>query len=347
MTRIPKVDLESHFFTPEYFEFLRGRSTPPRFEVTDENVRVWLEPSLPDTMLTHSHRLRDTLLDLSEARVAALDEAGIAVQFLSVSSPGFEQLEAGIQVEHTRRANDALARFISQHPTRFAGLASLPVSAPQEAADELERCIHELDFKGGNIHSHIGNTYLDDARYSPILERAARLKVPINLHPTLPHANMLEPYLGYGWAMPGPGLGFGHETAVHAMRIVYSGAFDRLPDLEIILGHFGEGLMHWLYRVDFDFNKPWMAKSHRADIARKPSDYLRSNFWYTCSGNWLDSALLATMHEVGVDRIMFASDYPWEQIEDGADFIEAAPISDEDRRKICHENATKLFDLSI
>jgi len=347
VARTPKIDLESHFFTPEYMALLESRTRPPRFEVTDENVRVWLEPSLPDVMLTHSHHLRNTLLDLSEARIAAMDEAGIAIQFLSVSSPGFEQFEETVQVEHARKANDALAAFVATHPTRFVGLASLPVSAPLEAADELERCVAELGFKGGNVHSHIGDTYLDEARYFPILERAARLKVPINLHPTLPHANMLGPYLGYGWAMPGPGLGFGHETAVHAMRIVYSGAFDKLPDLELILGHLGEGLMHWLYRVDFDFNKPWMAKSHRADIERKPSDYLRSNVWYTCSGNWLDSALLATIHEVGAGRVMFASDYPWEQIADGADFIEAAPISEDDRRKICHENAARLFDLTV
>jgi predicted TIM-barrel fold metal-dependent hydrolase len=347
MNRFRKVDLESHFFTPEYMALLESRERPPRFEVTDEHVRVWLEPSRPDITLTHSHRLRDTLLDLSEARLEVLDSAGIAVQFLSVSSPGFEQFEPEVQVEHTRKANDVLAAFVARYPDRFVGLASLPVSRPEAAADELERCVRELGFKGGNVHSHIGDTYLDDARYFPILERAAQLKVPINLHPTLPHGNMLEPYLGYGWAMPGPGLGFGHETAVHAMRIIYSGAFDKLPDLQIVLGHFGEGLMHWLYRVDFDFNKPWMAKAHRPAIEKRPSDYLRSNFWYTSSGNWLDSALLATIHEVGVDRVLFASDYPWETIEDGATFIENAPIPDEDKEKICHGNAEQLFGLAI
>jgi predicted TIM-barrel fold metal-dependent hydrolase len=347
MSRFKKIDLESHFFTPEYMELLESREQPPRFEVTDENVRVWLEPSRDDVTLTHSHHLRNTLLDLGPERIEAMDRVGIAIQFLSVSSPGFEQFEPEVQVEHARKANDVLADFIAEHPDRFVGLASLPVSKPDVAADELERCITELGFKGANVHSHIGNTYLDDARYFPILERAATLKAPINLHPTLPHGNMLEPYLGHGWALPGPGLGFGHETAVHAMRIVYSGAFDKLPDLEIILGHFGEGLMHWLYRVDFDFNKPWMAKAHRAQIEKKPSDYLRENFWYTSSGNWLDSALLATIHEVGVDRVMFATDYPWEQIEDGANFIEAAPISDADKEKICHGNAERLFGLTV
>ncbi len=341
-----KIDLESHFFTPEYMRFLESRTVPPRFEVTETDVRVWLEPSRPDVTLQHSHHLRDTLLDLSAARIEVLDRAGIAIQFLSVSSPGFEQFEPEHQVEQARAANDVLAGFIAEFPDRFAGLASLPVFRPEEAADELERCIVELGFKGGNIHSHIGNTYLDDPRYFPILERAARLRAPINLHPTLPHGNMLEPYLGHGWALPGPGLGFGHETAVHAMRIILAGTFDRLPELEIILGHFGEGLMHWLYRVDFDFNKPWM-KLHRPPIEQKPSDYLRTNFWYTTSGNWLDSALIATISEVGADRIMFASDYPWEQIEDGAAFIEAAPIDEATREAICHGNAERLFGLSV
>ena len=346
MPSTPKIDLESHYFTREYYDFLCARSTPPRFEETEDQVRVWLEPSRPDVELQHSHRLRDVLLDLSEARIEAMDTAGIAVQFISLSSPGIEQLEPDAQVEQARNANDVAGAFIRQHPDRFAGLANLPVAAPDAAADELERCVTELGFKGGNIHSHIGDSYLDDPRYFVVLERAARLRVPINLHPTLPHANMLEPYLGHGWALPGPGLGFGHETAVHAMRIVLAGVFDRLPDLKIVLGHLGEGLMHWLYRVDFDFNKPWMRLT-RPQIERKPSDYLRENVYYTTSGNWLDSALLATIHEVGVDRIMFASDYPWEVIEDGAAFIEAAPLDLADREKICHGNAGRLFGISL
>lgn len=346
MNLIPKIDLESHFFTPEYMQFVEGRRIPPRFEVTDDNVRVWLEPSRPDVHLQHSRKLRDTLLDLGPGRVEALDRVNIRVQFLSVSSPGVEQFEPEAQLEQARKANDALGAFVQEFPDRFVGLASLPVAVPDAAADELERCVTELGFKGGNIHSHIGATYLDDPRYFPVLERAARLRVPINLHPTLPHGNMLEPYLGHGWALPGPGLGFGHETAVHAMRIILAGVFDKLPDLKIILGHLGEGLMHWLYRVDFDFNKPWM-RLLRPPIERKPSDYLRENFWYTTSGNWLDSALLATMHEVGVERIMFATDYPWEAIEDGASFIEAAPLDHEAKSAICHGNATRLFGLSF
>jgi predicted TIM-barrel fold metal-dependent hydrolase len=337
-----KIDLESHFFPAGYMRFLESRTAPPRFEVTDENVRVWLEPSRPDVTLQHSHHLRDTLLDVSDRRVEVIDSAEIAIQFISVSSPGIEQFEPEAQVDQARQANDALAAFIAEHSARFAGLASLPVARPEDAADELERCVSELGFKAANIHSHIGSTYLDDPRYLPVLECAARLQIPINLHPTLPHGNMLEPYLGHGWALPGPGLGFGHETAVHMMRIVLAGVFDRLPELQFILGHLGEGLMHWLYRVDFDFNKPWM-KLNRPPIAKKPSDYLRENVWYTVSGNWLDSALLATIHEVGANRIMFASDYPWEQIEDGAAFIEAALIDQATRELICHGNAERLF----
>jgi predicted TIM-barrel fold metal-dependent hydrolase len=347
MARIPKIDLESHFFTREYVNLLLKRKKPPRMEKAESVMHAWLEPSREDIRLQHGFRLLETLLDLGPDRIKAMDEVGIAVQCLSLSSPGIEQFEPDVQIKHAREANDVLAEFIRAYPRRFIALASLPVSAPEAAADELERCVNELGFKGLNIHSHIGNTYLDNRVYFPILERAARLNVPLNLHPTLPHGNMLEAYMGLGWALPGPGLGFGHETAVHAMRIVLSGVFDRLPDLRLILGHFGEGLMHWLYRVDFDFNKPWMDKTTRPAIAQKPSDYLRKNVWYTTSGNWLDSALLSTIHEVGSDRIMFASDYPWELIEDGANFIENAPVDEAVKIAVCHQNAERFFNVRI
>jgi predicted TIM-barrel fold metal-dependent hydrolase len=340
-----KIDLESHFYTPEYIRFLESRSVPPRHERQPEGTRAWLEPSQPDLSLNHSDHLKATLLDLGQGRVDELDRVGIDVQCLSLSSPGIEQFEPDAQVEQARKANDVLAGVLRDFPGRYIGLASLPVAAPEAAVDELERCVTELGFKGANIHSHIGNTYLDDPRYFPILERAAHLGIPIDLHPTLPHANMLEAYLGYGWALPGPGLGFGHETAVHAMRMIYAGVFDKLPSLQIILGHFGEGLMHWLYRVDFDFDKPWMTKAHRPQIEKRPSDYLRENFWYTTSGNFLNSALIATMLEVGTDRIMFASDYAWERMEDAVEFIDRAPIARLDREKICHGNAGRLFAL--
>jgi predicted TIM-barrel fold metal-dependent hydrolase len=228
VARIPKIDLESHFFTPDYMALLESRTSPPRFEVTEENVRVWLEPSLPDVMLTHSHHLRNTLLDLSEARIAVMDEAGIAIQFLSVSSPGFEQLEEAVQVEHARKANDAPRAFVAQHPRASS---ALPASRLRSARgrDELERCVAELGFKGGNVHSHIGDTYLDDVRYfpDPRARRAARgADQPPPDAAAREHARPVS-RLRLGDARAG--LGFGHETAVHAMRIVYSGAFDKLP----------------------------------------------------------------------------------------------------------------------
>jgi predicted TIM-barrel fold metal-dependent hydrolase len=341
-----KIDLESHFYTPEYIRYLESRDVPPRHEVGPEGIRAWLEPSQPDLSLKHSERLKATLLDLGQGRVDELDRVGIDVQCLSLSSPGLEQFEPEGQVDQARKANDVLAGVLRDFPGRYIGMASLPMSAPEVAVEELERCVTELGFKGVNIHSHIGNTYLDDPRYFPVLEKAAQLGVPIDLHPTLPHANMLEPYLGYGWALPGPGLGFGHETAVHAMRMIYAGIFDRLPALQIILGHFGEGLCHWVYRVDFDFNKPWMDKSHRPKIERdRPSDYLRENFWYTSSGNFVNSALMSTMFEIGADRIMFASDYAWETMDDAVEFIDQAPVGKLDKEKICFGNAERLFGL--
>ena len=145
---------------------------------------------------------------------------------------------------------------------------------------------------------------IDDRRYWPILESAASLNVPIYLHPTIPHANMIEPFLGYGWALPGPGMGFGVETAVSAARLIYSGVFDEYPELQIILGHFGEALPFWMYRLDFDFTRPWLSKRHRPDIAKRPSEYLSRNFYITCSGNLHMPAWASALEEVGPERIM-------------------------------------------
>jgi predicted TIM-barrel fold metal-dependent hydrolase len=132
---------------------------------------------------------------------------------------------------------------------------------------------------------------------------------------------------------------------VHVMRLIYSGLFDEYPDLKLTLGHFGEALTFWFYRIDFDFTKPWLDPAHRPKIERKPSDYLKQNFWLNCSGNFVNSALVSTMMEVGADRLMWASDYAWAPMEEAVSFIDRAPLSDVDREKICWRNAVELFRL--
>jgi predicted TIM-barrel fold metal-dependent hydrolase len=341
-----KIDVEAHFWTDEFVAYLRARDETPRSEVVDDATRrLYYDGSTPDLVLTHGAFLEHNLLDLTERRLQHMDENDVTVQLLSLSGPSVEQFAPQDALAHARAANDVLGDLVARHPDRFVGLATLAPDLAEESAAELERCVEQLGFRGANIMSHVGDSYLDEPRFDPIFETAARLGVPINLHPTVPHASMIKPYLGYGWALPAPGLGFGHETAVHTMRLIYSGLFDRHPTLQMMLGHFGEALTFWFYRIDADFTRPWLDPKHRPRIDRRPSEYLKDNFWFNCSGNFVNSALACTALEVGFDRILFASDYPWETIEDASDFIDSAPMSDADRVKVYRTNAERLFGL--
>jgi predicted TIM-barrel fold metal-dependent hydrolase len=343
------VDTEAHYWTEDFVAYLRSRDVPPKqVEVGDGLFQTWFEPSAPELSFTIRDRLVNGLRDLSDARIAAMDAAGVDVAILSLSGPGLDNLEPAAQVEWSRRINDELGAYVSKHPGRLYGMAALCPSSPERAAEELERCVREYGFRGANVHSHgHGGEYYDHPRFRPLWEAAARLGTPVNLHPIAPHMQMLKPYLGYGWALPGPGQGFGNETAVHVMRLIYSGLFDEYPDLKLTLGHFGEALTFWVYRIDFDFIKPWLDPAHRPKIERRPSEYLKTNFWLNCSGNFVNSALLSTLMEVGSDRLMWASDYAWAPMEEAVAFIEDAPLADADREKICWRNAVDLFGLDV
>lgn len=341
-----KIDFEAHFYTRAFVDLLQARDRPPRLESNgDGSVRLWIEPSLPDLFHEHGNVVDERLLDFEGRRLASMDEAGVDAQVLSISGPATEQLEPDVGERIARSINDALAEVIRRRPDRFFGFATLAPARPEEAAAELERCVVELGFRGAIVRSHIGDHFLDQPRYRPIFATAARLGIPIYLHPTLPHANLIKPFLGYGWALPGPGLGYGVETALHAMRLIYSGLFDELPTLQLILGHLGESLTFWLYRLDLDFTQPFLAARHKPTIERRPSEYLRENFYVTTSGNFLESALVSVLAELGAERVLFGSDYPWESIAKAVEFVDGAPISDADRRRLYYENAARLFAL--
>jgi predicted TIM-barrel fold metal-dependent hydrolase len=343
---VRKVDVEAHFWTPEFLDFLRHNKATPRQEVVDDQRRrLFYDGSSPDLVLTHGDKLESCLLEVGDERIAQMDALEIDIQVLSLSGPSVEQFEPVDALAQAIAANDFLYETIQKFPGRFEGLATLAPDLPEESAAELERCVTKLRFKGANIMSHVRDSYLDEPRFSPIFETAERLGVLINLHPTVPHSSMIRPYLGLGWALPAPGLGFGHETAVHAMRLILSGVFDRYPKLEMMLGHFGEALPFWAYRIDFDFNKPWVDPSHRPKIQRLPSEYLKDNWWYNCSGNFINPPMQCCLAEIGADRVMFATDYPWEAMADGCEFIERAALPESDRKKICFRTAERVFRL--
>lgn len=339
------IDLEAHFFTEEYLEYLRARREVPKLEtVEDERHEKFEQLSYgPGLHLPHRITLK-YLLDLGEGRMREMDAAGIDMQVLSLSNPGPEAFEDPSEATTVaKKINDELSNIIRKYPERFIGLAALAPQVPDVAADELERAVKKLNLKGAKMNSHVRGEYLDDEKYWVIFERAEKLGVPIYLHPKLPSPSMLKPYADYGFALAGASWGFAAETSLHAMRLIYSGVFDKYPQLRIILGHLGEGLPFWLSRIDYS----WLRKTH--DIAmknvRKPSDYVRNNFMMTTSGMFFQPAFMCAYLALGADRLLFAVDYPYEANKEAVQFMDAAPICDSDKEKIYHLTAEKLFGL--
>lgn len=337
------IDFEAHFFTEDYVAYLRQRQAPPRLEAVEvedqREERLWLTDKL---FASRTFTLRP-LLDLEEMRLAEMDEAGITIQVLTLAGPGCELFEPSEGVEMARKSNDQLADAIKKYPDRFVGFAALAPQEPDKAADELERCVKKLDFRGAKINSHVrGGEYLDDEKYWGIFERAEQLDVPIYLHPRLPSPAMIKPYADYGYGLAGAALGFAAETSLHAMRLILSGLFDKYPGLRIILGHLGESLPFWLQRIDY----PWRRKSGgKVAIAMRPSDYVKNNFFVSTSGMFFMPAFMCAYLALGADNIVFASDHPLEESKQAVQFVETLPISDSDKHKICHASAEKLLNL--
>jgi 5-carboxyvanillate decarboxylase len=337
-----RIDLEAHFYTRQYLEFLRARREYPREELHKGAMRMRYTE---ETWEPHGPMIDDRLADLGEGRVQAMDEAGIDIQVLSLSAPGCEQFSADEGTAVARQTNDELGELIGRYPQRFVGLAALPMQKPEEAALELERAVKDLGMRGAKVHSHVGDSYLDDPRYRVVFKKAAELNVPVYLHPSVPNPNLMQAYSGYGFALTGPAWGFGAETALQSMRLIYSGLFDLYPGLKIIIGHLGEGLIFWLDRIDFVFKKPWMDPEILPDIKRKPSEYVKDNFIITTAGIFSQPAFLSVYLELGGEKMLFASDYPYEKTAEATEFIDKLPISDMDRERIYHLNAEKLFRL--
>ena len=194
------------------------------------------------------------LIDVGDGRVAAMDAAGVDVQALSLTAPGVEQLDVEEAKTFARDTNAALAEAIRRHPTRFFGLAALPIADPPAAVAELERVVAEHGFKGVVINGHHRGRYLDDRFFWPVLARAERLKLPIYLHPTQPPQPVIDAWFGglepmVGEMMAGAGWGWHIETALHVLRMIVGGVFDAHPELQIVVGHMGETLPFMLQRV--------------------------------------------------------------------------------------------------
>lgn len=282
-------------------------------------------------------------LENSDERIAAMDEAGIDIFVLSQTSPGVQaEKDAGVAVKRAREANDYMQGLIRQHPDRYRGFAHLAMQDVQAARDELKRCVEELGFLGAMVNGNTNGIYLDDECYQPFWERAVELGVPVYIHPANPH---IQPYVLNGYSvLQGAVWGWTTDNSSHFLRLLFSGLFDRFPELTIILGHMGETLPYFLWRID----SRYATSNNSAGLKKeKPSDYFRSNLIITTTGVCQDSSLQCAIAEMGVDRVLFSVDYPYEDATHAADWIETTPVlTDQAQRdKVCFRNAERVLRL--
>ena len=336
-----KIGFEEHFFTPGHLKYLRAHKGYPRLEtVQDEkHGKVDCLMRMPGSSQVIWPQLMERLLDVGKGRIAEMDRNGIDMQVLSMAGPGVEELDPAHATALARSINNELAESIQAHPDRFVGLATLAYGDPHAAADELERAVTRLGFKGGKINSHVGGEYLDHRKYWSFWERAEKLGVPVMLHPKDPPPGMLSALDTYP-GLTQAGWGFALDAGTHALRLICSGLFDAHPNLKIILGHLGEAIPFWMARID----NHWV-RSPGSRIKRLPSEYFRQNFVVTTSGMFHHPQFQCTYQILGADQICFAVDYPYESMPDGSRFIDEVSVSEADRDKICHANAEKLLGL--
>lgn len=318
--RFQKIALEEHFMIPEFIEYFRE---------TKNNIK----PDLFDKVLPK-------LLDFGASRLDVLDENGVDYVVLSLSGPGL-QIEPDTKKANRlqRIVNDALAKEVAMRPDRYGGFAHLAMQDPRLAADELERCVSQLGMKGAMINGATNGAYLDDRRYDVFWERVEALDVPIYLHP----ANSFDQPAMYADhpELRGPTWSWAVETCTHALRLIFSGLFDRHPKANIILGHMGETLPIQPWRLD----SRYAISNQRYKIEKQPSEYVRENFYITTSGVCSDPALRCAIDTLGIDRVMFSIDYPFESTDIASHWISSANLTESERASVAYQNATRVLKI--
>jgi predicted TIM-barrel fold metal-dependent hydrolase len=318
------IAIEEHFLMPEVSEAWAAARAP-------------LDPSCA----FHGGELGARLRDLGQMRLELMDETGVDVQVLSLTTPGLHNLDAVPSTGLAKRTNDLIASTIASAPTRFQGFAALPTPAPQEVVRELERAVRSLGLKGAMVCGRTREKNLDHSDFWPMFECAAHMNVPIFVHPQMPApAVRAALYAGLGGdldlALAGPGLGWHYEAGLQFVRLVVAGVFDRFPNLQIILGHWGEMVLFYLERLG--------TLDRVARLKRPVADYVRRNLYVTASGMFSDAYLQRCVDIVGIDRVLFSTDYPY-QYRAGRDarrFLEQAPLENAGRAKFAHRNWQRL-----
>lgn len=304
---------------------------------TADLFAAWRRHGARDLAMQLTERVAQPLMDLGEGRLTAMDTAGIDTAVLSITTPGLQQLPPAEALALQAPTNDVIADAVGRHPDRFQGFATLATSSPDRAAREVERCIVDLGLHGVMLHSLGGSDFLDARRYWGIFEAAAYYGAPLYLHPSSPPSAVAGTYYrGLGDAVGGllqtGAPGWHYQTGIALLRLILAGLFDRYPDLHVIVGHWGEMVLFYLDRLAL--------LDGFASLDRPLRDYFRSNVFITPGGIASHQYLRWAVEVVGVDRIMHATDYPFNGPTDfsARDFLTAAALGADDQRKISSEN---------
>lgn len=333
-----RIATEEAFSIPEVAAGLRGVARAPGNSLDLILVKRIYDAQVDDAPA----RLLPRLLDLEDERLRDMDQNGVAVHLLSLTAPGVQMFDADTATELAALANDRLAAVISRHPARFAGLASFAPQSPKRAAKEMERAIKTLKLNGFIVNSHTNNEYFDDPKFFPILEAAEALDGCIYIHPRAPSDGLAAPFREYG--LDSAQWGYGIEVSTHAVRMMVSGVFDRFPKLKICLGHMGEAVQFWLWRLDY-MNKNAQIRGAAPKTKLTPSEYFKRNFVITTSGQESHLALDFSIKALGIDNVLWAIDYPYQPSAPAVAFMDSAPVSAAEKEKLYHGNAERIFHI--
>ncbi|MCO5969688.1 amidohydrolase family protein [Actinoallomurus soli] len=333
-TRQRVIAVEEHFVTERYWNQTENLAVAPGEEIEQQFVLNFVQ----------NPRMRPRLSDIP-TRLAEMDAAGVDLSVLSLNPPGVQiYADAARATSLARDMNDTLAELIRRYPGRFAGLGAVAPQDPEAAATEVSRVIGKLGFGGVLIGSHTHGHYLDEPDMEPLLAALEHENATLYLHPRSPSPQMLAPFTDYG--MVAALWGFQAEVGTHAIRLIMSGVLDRHPNLKIVLGHLGEGLPFWLWRLDNIYEKTlgWAGDLlGMVKLELKPSEYVLRNFTLTTSGMCDQDVFAYTLRKVGAERLMFAVDYPYEDSHVATEFLDAADLTAEQRALVSHANAERLF----